>query len=220
MNFNLTQRKSNQSFLFNLSLSSWEWIQLSFMYFIPFPNQTVWNDSITSERSINLFAFVGGSVDQWYKNYYSHMNSRLDWFLDVWAFVCHNECALLDLSCLVLQEPRGRFTLSGHASIHLISAQRDTSLLALLSRADFWFGILKNKHEHIKQDISEDRTKDVYNHYMHYTWYFLFNSKFTFTPQAKCDFFCCGAEVLAWGALKNGAGNRYSEPFNLIHYYF
>lgn len=69
------------------------------MYFIPFSNQTVWNDSITSERSINLFAFVGGCVDQWYKNYYSHMNGMLDWFLDVWAIVCHYEHALLDLSC-------------------------------------------------------------------------------------------------------------------------
>jgi len=35
----------------------------------------------------------------------------------------------------------------------------------LLSRADFYHCLLKNKHEHIKQDISEDRTKDVYYHY-------------------------------------------------------
>ncbi len=135
MNFNLTQRKINKSFLFNLSLGSWEWIQLSFMYFIPFPNPTVWNDSITSERSIDLFAFVGGCVDQQYKNY-SRMNSRLDWFLEVWAIICHNECALLDLSCSVLQDPQGRFTLYSHASIHLISDQTNTVQLVLLRRAD------------------------------------------------------------------------------------
>ncbi len=72
----------------------------------------------------------------------------------MWAIICHNECALLDLSCSVLQDPQGRFTLYSHASIHLISDQTNTVQLVLLRRADT---VSLHEHEHIKQKNQNSR---------------------------------------------------------------